>query len=441
MRAWFLRFRKLHLWLLADGLLLAAYYLVRGHRAWMNAAAAHVTGPLRQAIGRVCYQVDFSVAELLCVLAAAGGLLYLLWSIAAVARRGERFTLGRWRRPVAAAVLAGTAWSLFLLAFNGWYGAPAEGRQAAAYLLLPLAAAVLPWPAAAVLADRERRRRAYSALLGAVCAGLTAWVLFCGLWGLDSYADGFQDRSGIRAQPVALSDLRSVTAYFAQQVGRTADGVARDAQGAFAVPREEILAKSPQAYDGAEALFPFLEFDDPGVKPVRLSRVMSALDFTGVYCPYTGESNVNMDSPACMLASTAAHELAHQRGFSSEQECNFLAVLAATTCGDPVYAYSGWLSGFIYLGNALYAQDPEGYWAIRETLPAGAARDLADQSAYWAQFAHKTARKVSNRVYDAFLKGYGQEQGLRSYGTVVDLLVVYYRDAARAAETLAGVPE
>ena len=35
------------------------------------------------------------------------------------------------------------------------------------------------------------------------------------------------------------------------------------------------------------------------------------------------------------------------------------------------------------------------------------------------------------KVYDTILKGYGQEDGIRSYGTVVDLLVAYYRDTAR----------
>ena len=179
-----------------------------------------------------------------------------------------------------------------------------------------------------------------------------------------------------------------------------------------------------------EEQFPFLEFEDPGVKAVHFSRVMSALDFTGIYCPFTGESNVNVDSPACLLPSTAAHELAHQRSIASEQECNFLAILASTTCGDDAYAYSGWLLGYIHLGNALYRVDPEAYQTIRDSLPPEVRADLADNNAYWAQFQDTAVQKVSNEVYDRFLKGYGEEQGLQSYGTVVDLLVVYYKDAA-----------
>lgn len=249
--------------------------------------------------------------------------------------------------------------------------------------------------------------------------------------GIDSAADGFQEKSGICARPVAQEDLLAVTEYFAEQLSRVSGRVARDENGLFAVPREEILQNSVHAYDAVEQQFPFLAFEDLGVKPVYFSRVMSALDFTGVYCPFTGESNVNMDSPACLLASTIAHELAHQRGITSEQECNFLAVLASTTCGDDVYAYAGWLMGYIHLGNALYRADPEAYERVRSSLPETVLADLRAQSAYWDQFRDKAVQKVSNQVYDRFLKGYGQEQGIQSYGTVVDLLVVYYREAAQ----------
>ena len=357
-------YQKLHIWLLADLGLLAAYWLCRGNRAWMNALAAHVTAPLRRAIGRICYRVDFSVAEALCVLLVVLAATYVVWSVIAVIRRRGHGAL----------------------------------------------------------------QRAYGAVLGAVCAALTIYVGFCFLLGIDSYADGFQEKSGLYAQPVALEDLQAVTAYFARQVAQTAPGVARDEDGVFAEDRRAILENSVRAYDALEEEYPFLAYDDTGVKPVYFSRFLSALDFTGIYCPFTGESNVNVDSPASMLPATAAHELAHQRGITSEPECNFLAILASTPCGDEVYAYSGWLSGYIYLGNALYRVDPEAYWAIRSALPETVQADLRYQNEYWDQFEDKAAQKVSNRVYDSFLKGYGQELGLQSYGTVVDLLVTYYKD-------------
>lgn len=105
-------------------------------------------------------------------------------------------------------------------------------------------------------------------------------------------------------------------------------------------------------------------------------------------------------------------------------------MLASTTSGDPVYEYSGWLMGYIHLGNALYQADPAAWQAIRDSLPDTVRADLASNNAYWASF-EGAAADASQKVYDTILKGYGQEDGIRSYGTVVDLLVAYYRDTAR----------
>ena len=365
MKAFLKRHVKLHLWLLADLAVLAAFWLLRGNRSWMNALADCVTTPLKQAIGRVCYRTEVSVMEVLGVLLVLAGVAYLAWSVVTVKR--------------------------------------AAGR---------------------------RMDRVYSAVLGAGCIALAIYGGFCLLWGVNFWTDSFQDKSGIRAEPVAQENLLAVTEYFAGQLTEAADDVTRDENGYFAVPRSEILAASPVVYDPLEEEFSFLTFDDPGVKAMKFSRLMSIIDFTGFYCPWTGESNVNVDSPACLLPSTVAHELAHQRGFASEQECNFLAVLASTTSGQPSYEYAGWLMGYIHLGNALYRVDPDAYRAVRDALPESVKADLNYNNTYWRQFRDTVAQTVSQKVYDTSLKAYGDERGIQSYGMVVDLLVVHYKETA-----------
>ena len=281
---------------------------------------------------------------------------------------------------------------------------------------------------AVVKARGRRGQRAYGALLLAADVCLTVYALFCLMWGVNYWTDSFQDRSGITAQPVAAEDLEAVTAYFAQQLADTADSVPRDENGLYAVPKAQILSESTAVYGGVTELFPFLDFRDTGVKAVHCSRIMSIMGFTGVYFACIGESNVNVDSPACLLPSTVAHELAHQRGIAWEQECNFLGVLASVTSGMPDYVYSGWLLGFIHLGNALYETDPEAYWAIRNDLPETVSADLRDNNAYWDQFRDNVVEKVSDTVYDAALKSYGDANGMKSYSMVVELLVAYYKD-------------
>ena len=281
---------------------------------------------------------------------------------------------------------------------------------------------------AVVKARGRRGQRAYGAVLLAADVCLTVYALFCLMWGVNYWTDSFQDRSGITAQPVAAEDLEAVTAYFAQQLADTADSVPRDENGVYAVPKGQILAESRLVYGGVTEQFPFLDFRDTGVKAVGCSRFMSIMGFTGVYFACIGESNVNVDSPACLLPSTVAHELAHQRGIAWEQECNFLGVLASVTSRMPDYVYSGWLLGFIHLGNALYETDPEAYWAIRNALPETVSADLRDNNAYWDQFRDNVVEKVSDTVYDVALKSYGDANGMKSYSRVVELLVAYYKD-------------
>ncbi len=271
----------------------------------------------------------------------------------------------------------------------------------------------------------RRLEAAYGCVMGMLCLYLSAYGLYCVGWGVNYYADGFQEKSGLYAQPVTVDELERVALYFTEKLAETADGVERDENGVFAVPRDEIFAESTAVYEAISREFPFLNREDRVPKRMFFSRLFSAMNFTGFYSPYTGESNLNVDSPASLLPANIAHELAHQRGIASEQECNFLAVAAATSCSSPAYRYSGYLMGYIHLSNALYRADRDRWTAVRALLPEEAAADLCYHSAYWDQFEGLTA-KVSTTLYDNALKSYGQKDGIQSYGTVVDLLVAYY---------------
>ena len=132
-----------------------------------------------------------------------------------------------------------------------------------------------------------------------------------------------------------------------------------------------------------------------------------------------------MDSPAAFLPATVCHELAHQRGVTAEEECNFIGILAAVRSEDAGYRYSGWLTGFGYLSNALYSADREAWQTIRDALPDTVVADLRADNAYWAQF-RGVVSKVSDTVYDGFLKSNGDMDGSKSYGVVTDLLVAYF---------------
>ena len=226
--------------------------------------------------------------------------------------------------------------------------------------------------------------------LTALCAVLTVYAGFCLTWGIGYNTDSFQEKSGV-----------------------------------CTLDRQAVLNRSASALDVLCGEFPFLRAETGGAKGFACSRALSALRFTGFYFPFTGEPNVNMDSPAAFLPATVCHELAHQRGITAEEACNFIGILAAVRSEDAGYRYSGWLTGFGYLSNALYSADREAWQTIRDALPDTVVADLRADNAYWAQF-RGVVSKVSDTVYDGFLKSNGDTDGSKSYGVVTDLLVAYF---------------
>ena len=297
------------------------------------------------------------------------------------------------------------------------------------------AASVLVYLTAAVIGVIRKQRKLRGIcliLLTVLCIGLTVYAAFCALWGVYYYGDDFATQSGLDDSPIALEDLKAVTVYFTTLVNRYAEQVPRDENGVCAMDRDAILARSDQVYRNAEQLFPCLEGPDIRAKGVHFSRVVSYIDFTGFFFPFTAEANVNTDFPTSLFPSTVAHELAHQRGVAKEQEANFCAVLSSLTYGDPEYCYSACLLAYIHLSNALYDADRSTWSAIYSSLSEPVLRDLAANREYWKQFDTKV-RKVYNTVYENFLYSYGQTLGLKSYGACVDLLVHYYIGEARAA--------
>ncbi len=90
MRAWFLRYRKHLIWLLAVTVFLAAYFLLRRSRPLMNALADHVTTPFKWAMAHLCGFTEVSVAEVFYLTAAAAAIFYAAHFLRVLITRGRK---------------------------------------------------------------------------------------------------------------------------------------------------------------------------------------------------------------------------------------------------------------------------------------------------------------------------------------------------------------
>ena len=81
--------------------------------------------------------------------------------------------------------------------------------------------------------------------------------------------------------------------------------------------------------------------------------------------------------------------------------------------------------GYVHLSNALYRADPQRWQTVRDSLPREVRLDLQSNNVYWAR-QESVVSRLWDKVYDRFLKSYGDTDGIQSYGTVVEMLLAYY---------------
>ncbi|MCF0137324.1 MAG: DUF3810 domain-containing protein [Oscillospiraceae bacterium] len=277
-----------------------------------------------------------------------------------------------------------------------------------------------------IIRKPDKLKRVYITAVTLAVTGLGIFAALSWAFSVSYYADSFSEKSGLAGNPVSEAELIEVTEFFAARVNEYGALVSRDGNGLFTCSEAELFVKNEYIYDSIAEEFPCLQSVYIKTKPMFFSRIMSMTGFTGVFFPFTGEANVNVDSPLSHRAATIAHEMAHQRGVASEAEANFVAVAACMSSGDADFCYSGALLAYTHLANALYGADYDAWLAVAESLSDDVRRDLAFNRAYWQKYESPLS-KVTEGAYDGYLRSNGFD-GLRSYGACVDLLVAYYSD-------------
>lgn len=163
----------------------------------------------------------------------------------------------------------------------------------------------------------------------------------------------------------------------------------------------------------------------PFPKPLINSWILSIQQVTGVYSPFTIEANYNRDIPYYDIPFTVCHELSHLRGYMQEEEANFIAVLATIGSDDTYFNYSGFVSAWVYAGNALAKANPEKFAELYNKLNSYTRQDMRYNNEFWDRYETEIA-ETHEKLNDAYLKFNGQTSGVLSYGHVVDLMVVYF---------------
>ena len=266
----------------------------------------------------------------------------------------------------------------------------------------------------------------------------TLLVLYVFLCGINYHRTSFSEEAGLSVTIDAHgtvydeADLIALCEYLVTEIndtetqlegaciGQTAETPKPSAAWLWHAGRtgQRAMEKLGQRYHRLSGHYPF-------PKPILNTWILSVQQTTGVYSPFTVEANYNRDIAYYDIPFTICHELSHLRGYMQEEEANFIGVLATIGADDLYFNYSGYVSAWVYAGNALARIDSTAFATLYARINARTRQDMLYNNAYWQQFEGKPA-EAHDQLNDAYLKLQGQASGVRSYGHVTDLMLEYF---------------
>lgn len=264
------------------------------------------------------------------------------------------------------------------------------------------------------------------------CAG-SLWLVFMLGMGINYNRATFAEEYGMDLSGGTKEDLYYLSEIMTEKANELIDQVQRDADGIMQLSGD-IRSLSVKAMKALGESYPTLAGFYPQPKPVFFSEFLSHEHITGIQSPYTSEAQYNRLITPYNLPHTVCHELGHLKGYAREDEANFIGFLACILADEADMRYSGYVLGYLYASNALYGADYDLWAKVRSKLEDIVSTDLAENSRYWAQFQTKLV-EIKEKQNDAQLKFNHQEDGVKSYGRVVDLMLAYYRDEIEMRKT------
>ena len=263
------------------------------------------------------------------------------------------------------------------------------------------------------------------------------YFIFVVLWGInynrmdlkDSLIEYYNKTNNMAIKKVEYNeeDLIELYKFLIKKCNETRKKVSEDKYKVMKCNSnyKDTLSRAESVYLNVK----ILDLDKKGIyakaKPIFNSNLLCYTGITGIYSPFTGEANVNISSPDIYIPFTTLHEMAHQRGYASEDEANFLAYIACINNKDFDFQYSGYILALKYVSSALAKIDIEKLYELNSTISDNVMRDLEYSRKFWGKYEGKV-NKLSDNMNNTYLKVNGVKEGTISYGKVVNLLLTYY---------------
>lgn len=254
-----------------------------------------------------------------------------------------------------------------------------------------------------------------------------AYFLFHFLWAMNYYRQPLFEKMKIE-RDYTDADLLDFTKNLIAKTNEIQSRITKNdsLKVVFPYSNEQVFEMNLNGYKTLTNQYAFFEYKNPSIKKSLFSLPLTYMGFGGYLNPFTNEAQINYLMPMYNSPTTSCHEMAHQMGFASESECNFIGFLASVKNKDLYFQYSGYSTALRYCLSNWYARDEKVYEQLLKTVNLGILKNYQESEDFWRQY-DTFIDKGFHIFYDNFLKMNQQKDGMEGYSKFVNLLVNYYK--------------
>ena len=253
------------------------------------------------------------------------------------------------------------------------------------------------------------------------------FVLFVWTYSSGYHTTRIEEKMGLDTSNVTKEELYLTSEIFINELNRLCQEVEYDESGASVMPYSyyEMSKKICDGYRSFVDEYDVLRTYPSRIKPIIFSEPMTYTHLAGIYTFMSGEANVNVNYPDFIVATSSAHEMAHQRGVAREDECNFISFAVLLETNDSFLIYSAYLDAYSIILSDLYDTDKELYFQLVSKLDTRVINDLINYSEFFKKYADSKASEVTESVNNSYLQANGQEEGTKTYGMITNVICKY----------------
>ncbi|MNF28283.1 hypothetical protein D3C84_89550 [compost metagenome] len=253
------------------------------------------------------------------------------------------------------------------------------------------------------------------------------YFLFHLLWGFNYYRQPLFEKMKIE-RDYTDADLLVFTKKLIAKTNAIQSQITKNdsLKVVFPYTQEQVFEMNLNGYKNLSKAYSYFSYENLSAKKSIISLPLTYMGFGGYLNPFTNEAQVNYLMPMYNSPTTSCHEMAHQMGYASESECNFIGFMASVKNDDLYFQYSGYSFALRYCLGNWQARDEKIFVQLLKTIHPGILKNYQESEDFWKQY-ETPIETGFHAFYDNFLKLNQQKDGMEGYSKFVNLMVNYYK--------------